>query len=208
MGPMRVKSVTVYVLGAALSAVVMIVVILAGLFEDDRPAPAAAPREQLTFDGYAPELPIEDLIRVSTIVVVGTPVAVSEHSYADNPAIDHEVRQEGGAVYQYGRYRDHTFEVDEYIRGQAAAEISIRTPAPPGSDQPVAVESEESFDLQPDARYVLFLDEGRDITKGGWLLVGQQGIGRVAADGNSVTLGYGQTTTIEDLRKLAASESE
>lgn len=126
--------------------------------------------------GLEAPLTIGQMTRRADLVVVGTVTADKIERLTSVPGVPPEERD--ALFFAFGSYHDATLEVTEYLKGNGPLRISVRRLA---STRELCVSvSPGPPELAVGTRYVLFLERGRGVWTGGYIVFGRRGTFLVA----------------------------
>jgi hypothetical protein len=150
-------------------------------------------------------LSLEELVAASDLIVVGTPIEDEVRPFSAKPRREEQLARRAGI----GAYHDVQVEVHEYLKGASPEEISVqrRAASPESSSAAGGEQSNTSGDAPAPAvgeEQIFFLFEGRGPWAGGYLLLGEQGIGQESGD--VVTTRSGDRFTLAELRAIVERE--
>lgn len=156
--------------------------------------PVAAGPVGVAIHGLEATLTLEELSKRADLVVVGT--ARSEATRRFTSLADIPVAERDPLIYPTGAFVDVTFAVREYIKGSGGREVSVRRLA---ASPTLIIEDDSGSQIEVGRDYVLFLERGRGLWSGGYVIMGQQGAGVIVGD--VVDLPAHGATSLAALRK-------
>jgi hypothetical protein len=160
---------------------------------------ASSGREVIGFAGTDRALSMPDLGSVAEIVVIGTTRSDEVRPFTANQSVPASERDP--VFYAKASYHDVTFDAIEYVKGTGARSISIRRLASTGT---MKIASSEAPVLVPGRQYVLFLETGKSVWTGGYIVLGARGVGLLRGSAAVFEGTYG-TVDIAELRRLVTT---
>jgi copper(I)-binding protein len=132
----------------------------------------AAPLPGASGEAVSVRLSEAELREAADVVVRGTVVSDEVVAFRANREVPEAAQAD--PLYRHGSFHDVRVRVNEYVKGDGPRVVSVRrrdipADAPGADDLPKPRVGEE---------YTLYLDTGRGVWQGGYLLLGEQGLKR------------------------------